>query len=260
VSWLEELEVRLQAEPEDWVSRRVYADWLIDQGDVRGQILHLEVELQRAKPSTAARRRLQRQLRALVVANQRAWLGGCVIPEGILLEWSGGSSWRLRLVRDVSSQEIHEAIEALSQHPGEVLPSALDVSGVSAWRLLEHELPPALTSLTLSREQLRPWISAPGLRSITRLDLSHSGLLAPNAAVLVRSTALGGLTSLDLRHNGLGSEGAITLARSDAFPALVSLDLRHNGIGPEGAAALARARLGTIRLEGNPTHLRGKGP
>ncbi|MFT3696979.1 MAG: TIGR02996 domain-containing protein [Kofleriaceae bacterium] len=51
--------------------RRVYADWLQQQGDARGEFIALQLEVAHGEASSAAVRRIK----ALLQEHRKAWLG-----------------------------------------------------------------------------------------------------------------------------------------------------------------------------------------
>ncbi|MFO0844211.1 MAG: TIGR02996 domain-containing protein, partial [Gemmataceae bacterium] len=77
----EQLAVFLRAikhDPGDDVPRLVLADWLQDQGDPRGELLALEVEIDRLAESDPRRERLRRRERLLLDQYGTTWLGPLV--------------------------------------------------------------------------------------------------------------------------------------------------------------------------------------
>jgi uncharacterized protein (TIGR02996 family) len=64
----------LRADPDDTVTRSVYADWLEERGDPRGTFLRLEAELTALPADDERRSPLQDRLRELQPALDVAWL------------------------------------------------------------------------------------------------------------------------------------------------------------------------------------------
>src|SRR6478672_5881113 len=84
------LEARLRANPDDWESWLVYADWLTDQGDLRGTLIGLEHKLATAGLSEEEHRALQAQAKALAEEHQQEWLEGWSVPADAHLQWRHG--------------------------------------------------------------------------------------------------------------------------------------------------------------------------
>jgi uncharacterized protein (TIGR02996 family) len=69
------LEAALVANPDDLGAHAAYADWLIEQGDPRGEFIQVQLALEDPKVPAQQRTALQRREKALLKAHGRAWLG-----------------------------------------------------------------------------------------------------------------------------------------------------------------------------------------
>ncbi len=67
------------AEPENLEARRVYADWLIEQGDVRGELIHAECALEAEGLSRMQRTSLEERRREILV-RYKPWLEASLMP------------------------------------------------------------------------------------------------------------------------------------------------------------------------------------
>jgi uncharacterized protein (TIGR02996 family) len=61
--------------PDDDLPRLVYADWLLDQGDPRGEFIHLQCRLARMEEDDPLRPQLETREQELLDHHQDAWLG-----------------------------------------------------------------------------------------------------------------------------------------------------------------------------------------
>jgi uncharacterized protein (TIGR02996 family) len=61
--------------PEDDLPRQVYADWLTDRGDPRGELIHLQLRLARAAPDDPALPALRARAAELLERHAAEWLG-----------------------------------------------------------------------------------------------------------------------------------------------------------------------------------------
>jgi uncharacterized protein (TIGR02996 family) len=61
--------------PDDDAPRLIYADWLTDRGDPRGELIRLQVALEDPALGHAQRRQLQEREQALLQEHGRGWLG-----------------------------------------------------------------------------------------------------------------------------------------------------------------------------------------
>ena len=226
----ERLVAAVRAAPGDDVAWQLYADWLQEQGDWRGEALALHLQLQAAPPEE--RRALERRYaeryppeRCLDGLPRKHWehLGIAV--------WRGGFATAVTLHGAVGVR----ALAALCAHPAGRLLSKVTVRGL--------------------RDDIAPLVEALALAQPAALDLRESQLGPDGARTLAASRPLVRLESLALSRNTFGDEGAMALAASSALPRLAQLDLRTNAIGPEGAHALAAstalAQRTSIDLGGN---------
>ena len=84
------LESHLRHHPEDWPSWLVYADWLTDAGDARGQLIALAHRLETESLSAQERVAFQQQASLLEQKCQQEWLSHGAMPEEAELEWRHG--------------------------------------------------------------------------------------------------------------------------------------------------------------------------
>lgn len=71
----EALEAALVANPDDLAAHNAYADWLMEQGDPRGEFIQVQLALEDEKRPTEERERLRQREQELLKQHQRKWLG-----------------------------------------------------------------------------------------------------------------------------------------------------------------------------------------
>jgi uncharacterized protein (TIGR02996 family) len=76
------LEAALVDNPDDLATHYAYADYLQEQGDPRGEFIHVQLALEDPKRTEAEQRRLQARAGELIQAHQREWLG--ILAEELL--------------------------------------------------------------------------------------------------------------------------------------------------------------------------------
>jgi uncharacterized protein (TIGR02996 family) len=69
------LENAIFANPDDLGAHAAYADWLIEQGDPRGEFIQVQLALEDPKKPAAERKKLQKREQELLKTHQKAWLG-----------------------------------------------------------------------------------------------------------------------------------------------------------------------------------------
>ena len=60
------LEAWIRAHPDDWDGWRVYADWLLEHGDIRGELVHLEHRLRNGALSLEEAQAAKKRVGALI--------------------------------------------------------------------------------------------------------------------------------------------------------------------------------------------------
>lgn len=210
----------------DWRLWLVYADWLIERGDIRGQIIGIDHVLSTEALTLTRRGALEEERKARWSEHLSRWGEGRVlplrsslwcwhgIPVGLVLRWE---------------DEPLEAFEALLAQPEGRLIVALDLGG-------EHLSPTDVARLGRSRAALQ----------LTQLDLRSCALGPDGAAALAEGSSLVSIERLDLSGNTLGIRGILALG-AHTMPALAALDLAENEIGPD-VAALSWALSGPSEL------------
>jgi uncharacterized protein (TIGR02996 family) len=233
---LEALEAFLRVNPEDREAWLVYADLLIEEGDVRGELVALYQQLAAGRLSAPdARARLQR-VQALETSCRSKWLSELEPPAGASLQWRFGFVVEVGFGRSPDSLD---AFARLCACRGGRFLSGLDLSG---WELGAEGAARLAASCALQRAR--------------RLNLAGCHLGPEGVLALLPSCGLHVLRALDLSSNSLGDEGARAIAQASPLRPWTELDLTDNDIGRDGLALLlaspALQELQVLSLGGNP--------
>lgn len=238
----------IREHPEDDAPRLVYADWLDEQGDPRGEFIRIQCELAHVPCRDTARVdmgrfvKLVERERSLLHAFQEKWL----------------DSLRDFQVRKFQFRRGFLAEAGLS--PGRS-PRDGDWNFSQNWEtLIAYE--PGLESVGLYFYQdwndIQQLQLAPPIRC---LHLNYQALTRREVSTLLRWPIIRGLKSLDLSHNNLRS-GVDCVANAPAIMPLETLDLSFNHIGTRGAKVLASSPylwgLRTLKMRGNHIGREGK--
>jgi uncharacterized protein (TIGR02996 family) len=215
---IEALEAHLRSYPDDWPSWLVYADWLLDQGDERGELIVLEYRL-RSPASEEERRVLEGRGRELQRLHAARWQQGLAL-ERVELEWHHGFLRRAIFQHG----DVVELFERLMEHPVAHLLSSV---------CFRHLWPSELRRLLDSRATTR--------RPLPSLQLDACRLDPQELEALPGSALMRGVSDLELSSNHLGDLGLMILLERGIPEDLRGLVLWNEGIGPEGVTALARA-------------------
>ncbi|MCU0699327.1 MAG: TIGR02996 domain-containing protein [Myxococcaceae bacterium] len=243
------LEAVLEA-PDDEAPRQVYADWLLERGDARGELIAVQTELARGGLVDARRLELEAREVSLLSEHGARWLGR-LASDAVRASFARGFLDALTVL-DVSS--LFDADETLRREPVRQLVfmtrQRLDVARVltlpwvSRLRALEfsasHELRPAL-----NLEGLSTLLGTRRLRGLTSLGFHGQALGDDGMALLARDGphAFPSLVELAVTRDRVSAVGLRALARTRWFAGLERLSLDGNELGPDGAAELADVRF-----------------
>lgn len=255
----------IRAGPEDDGPRLVYADWLEDRGDPRGEFVRVQCELARLRPGDPRGPVLRAREAELLDRYRTGWLR----PLGPL---AVGAAFRRGFVDTVAltadhvradlsvalaAEPIHrvqidgctdEALTRIAKHtslaglPGLALHGVIGAAGLAA--VARSPYLSGLRDLEVSGTPLNPdavGVVAAGFPDLTRLRLFRCRLLHSGAQVLAHTRGLTKLRVLDLGSNDIGNDGLVALARRVGLPALRELYVAYNGISEDGVRALLDA-------------------
>jgi hypothetical protein len=217
--------------------RQVLADELIEAGDPRGELIHLQLRLAIPSAETPALRARERQL---LEQHGPEW----VAPLREVIERAGGQAqfgFRGGFVEDVAVEagiapQVLPALCTLAPIRRLALRGATRdmVARLGAVAELAELVALDFGGTFLDARALALFLDTAGAK-LTRLEglLLARNLLGPPAAVaLAASRHLVALRDLDLRHNSLGLQGVLALTREGALPSLRRIGLSHNRVFP----------------------------
>lgn len=220
--------------PDDDTLRLIFADWLTESGDPRGEFIQIQIALARDTPRED-RPTLHRREKELLEQYGSPWLGPW---QNILAEWH----YRRGFVETASMlvpRFVEQAKRLFSQMP------------IRGLRLFWGAESPHARATWMSQICV-----CPQLARLRTLDLSHGYLGSPGAEILARCEHLEGLEMLDLASNHIGDRGIRAIAGATWFGSVQRLNLVGNDLTPRGLRALRAAleqmpafALRTLKLE-----------
>jgi len=275
------------AQPDALEPRTVYADLLQDRGDARGELISVQLMLERLEPGDTRRAPLQEREVLLRARLEQVWREK-LADKVIYLEYRRGFVERATL----NAAALHEGGEALlDSEPVREL-RLIDLAPDDVPRLLLkpwlarltalelHHLNPRDRRRALNGEDVVALLDTDKLRGLRRLDftghalddtglmmfahnvpaavprleelvVARDGLTPVGIGVLVEHQWFQRLAGLDLSRNHLGLGGTALVANAVSPLRMRSLDLGQNLLGDEGARVLAGSpRLGGLEFLG----------
>ena len=247
----------IRTHPRDFALRLVYADWLDEAGDPRGELIRVQCALYNLPLDDPHRHVLFEHRRDLVAQHGSAWL--LPLRKRVL-------GWQSARIYFGLVEHVHVSPTAFLKHSDEGLfdemPHLVGVwlqgSEKPLCKALESPHVERLTSLRVS--VLGPSVpgrivellaSTPAVRFLTTLDLCDGRFGDDAVARLLNAPHLQQLETLNLQNNDLTSRFAEALAESPLLPRLSSLAL--GSPWPWGRNRIGDA--GVRRLSGVPSPL-----
>jgi uncharacterized protein (TIGR02996 family) len=225
-----EAQALLQAildEPDDDVSRLVYADWLEEHGEAeRGELIRLQCRQARKWPVRVydSRDPDNQRMFELERAHGERWLEE--LPRVAGVHWWG--FWRGFPTAQVRSW------------------GALQKGAAAVWSATPLE---DIDLCELSLPDAQQMAQSPHLGRLRALSVNWVGRAGLEALRTLLASPLVRLKTLNLKSCGLRDEGAKVVARGPSLSGLETLWLSCNVIRREGGLALARSRyLTSVRL------------
>src|SRR5262245_16946467 len=248
---------RICAHPEDDGPRLVFADWLDEQNDPRGEFIRVQVALARSTTDDPRAYDLRDREATLLARYHAEWsdrLRGIapwtefrrgfvetVNVDARTFLRRAGELFRLAPIRHVRLLDAGSTLDRLMQNP--------HLARLSALTIYAQHIDERLT---------RALVDSPHLGELRSLNIGRNRVSDRGAERLAWSPRFGNLSALDLSDNALGDTGVSAIAGSSNLSNLASLELRRNELSRFGLGALcgspALARLRHLGLALN--HIR----
>ncbi|MBL8917099.1 MAG: TIGR02996 domain-containing protein [Archangium sp.] len=268
----DELLAAIWARPDDDTPRLVYADYLMEQQNPRGEFIRLQCESTALHDHHPRKLEYERRAAALLHPNRLAWSpsGGPAFEwrfvrgfpasvklaapallqssaslqtvkslEGLELNFNGVTEPLAEVWTRVFKDPIFERLRTLrlTWHVPQVVVRALcEQSWLSRLSALQ------LSWVSLREDTWKTLGATATLRTLQSLDVGLSGATDEGVEALA-SIPWPKLTRLSLSNNQLGTRACEALARKGTFSALEHLDVSWNRVGKKGGAVLAGAEF-----------------
>jgi uncharacterized protein (TIGR02996 family) len=209
----------IRANPDDDLPRLIFADYLDERGDPRGELIRTQVELARGNPDDRQQDALRARERALLAEHEEEWYGSLV--DQLYRGWFHRGFLEVSLnIRDfLDDADILE------------MPSVIGI----------HLTPPSY----MDSELVRELVASPKCERVRSLYLGFEWVRDPITVAIAEAHHFSHLVALDLANNGISDRGMIALATTKRLPMLRILALGNNLITDVGANALANSPVRT---------------
>lgn len=214
------------ANPADRDVRLVFADWLEEQGNARGELIRLQIQLEKMKASDRGYATLRKKERALF--NEYP-------PYG---DRPGISGWEYRAG---FVEKIEMTLTAFLRNATEVF---------------EHS-PVQHVTLKAKSKKLDRIAQMPELSRLRSIELRSNELGNAGLRTLLSSPHLTNLESLTIYSNGISNEGVTFLSQLPNLKSLTELKIAWNEIDDKATAAIVDSQtlgeITSLRLDGDFT-------
>ncbi len=243
------------AAPDDDEPRLVYADWLTERGDPRGEFITIQCDLARRGPDATGEdvERLRAREVQLLARHKKTWIGRF---SGTRTEMSFGSKtytkgsptkwefergfvdavtmWTTDFARNAPALMACEPVRVLHLTNGYLTELLEQCPEMRLLRELD------LATWKFRGDELRALARTVRLSSMRVLDLSKCRIgVKAMVDFATHAVEKPGLRALSLWWNAMGDKGAIALAASPVLRSIRQLDLCNNNIAAKGGLALA---------------------
>ena len=251
------------ADPDSDEPRMVMADWLMEQGDLRGELISIQCRLTAGIAYLSTRNELRQRAQELLEQHQWEW--AAPLEEGFDVECRFRRGF-VESVRAPAGLLFPAGQELLQREPVRRL-SVLDCSGDVVAQLGQGEWVARLCALKLEGEigdvEVAQLAGNARLAGLTSLNLASCNVTPDGARAIAASPHLTKLEMLALTGNEIGDKGATLLAQSPNLSACTALYLSRTELGDQGLGALAASphltklrRLGLDQVEVSASGLR----
>lgn len=205
-------------EPDNDLPRLIYADWLDEQGDPRGEFIRVQCELAQLDLYDPARKPLEERQDTLFKKHKAKWIKDLKVAAIRNYEFRRGFVEQVTLN---AKNHLQNAEALLDQVP--------TIRGMKI-----NDIKPVIDELIESK-----W-----LERIESLNLTAARMGTRRLKRLVRSKHLTNIRELDLTSNGIGMMGFKALMEADTLPSLRKLVLNNLETSTtEGLGEIAQGRL-----------------
>jgi uncharacterized protein (TIGR02996 family) len=213
-------------EPDDDTVRLIFADWLEERGDPRGEFIRIQCAVAAMPEEDERRKTLEDRAEQLLRQHRPRWVGA-------LSSRVAEYVFRCGFVEEITVSAaalITHGRDLLRHHP-------IRTVRVGSLAMLPD------TPTHPGQYGVSDFLRLPCLDRLAALHLGGQGLGDQRVRALAETARLTGLRLLDLENNGLTIASVHALAASPHLPRLAALLLNRNPLDSLGVQALAGSSL-----------------
>jgi uncharacterized protein (TIGR02996 family) len=231
--------------PADDGPRMVYADWLEEQGDPRGEFIRVQIESAKLEPGDATLERLTDREMILLGRHGAEWRAeipewarnGCEFFRGFVSEVKVWTRWeagfgpelsRMTPIEKVTLNTAHEALDDFADGP--------DLPQLRELAILDDKM---------DADDLKVLCRSPSLRTLRALLFMGMRLRDAGPHIVQLCPFVRRLSRLEMKRCAIGSGGVVMLADSENLPSLQWLDFSDNRLGNDAFFYMVNSPLMT---------------
>jgi uncharacterized protein (TIGR02996 family) len=246
----------IRENPDDDAHRLVYADWLEERGDPRGEFIRVQCELARLPKSNRRRAKLEAREEELLKKRRAEWTRPLRAIVGDLGFERGLVTWATAKARKFLDHADALFCLAPIQHL-RLNDSKAHIKELAVCSALKHLRTLSLESNAIGGTRAAILLASRHLANVTALILNHNHIGVAGARALAVSPHLGRLTRLAAVGNNLNDTAIKLIAEAPGLTGLRQLYLANNTFTAAGLECLVNSPvavgLRTLTLGSNPS-------
>jgi uncharacterized protein (TIGR02996 family) len=225
--------------PDDDTPRLIYADWLEERGDPRGEFIRLQCQRAAITRHHAEWKDIMDREIKLLKQYGDLWLGGAHglhFRRGLVEEIEISAAL---LLRETATASLFRKFPTIRRMRISLLEDHLPALARAPWLHRIEYLD--LSWNELGRRPLEALLRTPHCQSLKSLKLESCGLNSASVACFAETPLLKNLRELDVSKNSLGEDGVRILVHANALTNLRRLNLAENYLTADAAKTLTDA-------------------
>jgi uncharacterized protein (TIGR02996 family) len=229
------------ADPADDLPRTVYADWMQQREDPRGELITLQLAASRL-PKGAKRRALENKAESLIAMHKKTWappFGKYTYERGFAVLWKVPVDTFPRYATAVFAAE---PIQTLDVSQGNALDPSPSIEPMLARPELARVKRLEIRRVRIPVEMFAKFVATKSLANLRELDLTYAAMSKSSIESLTQLAAFTKLEKLCLSGTRVDDRFGVAFAASPFATSLRELDLSATAVGAPGMLAIAATK------------------